>query len=181
MAKYLYSPWASGVTNYEQKNTKLMDKRFFGAAQPQMEVNHSVVSLRYSPGKNILGKITATDRLYILAHCEPGSKAIESGFSGSQLDAAQVAARLKENGLVDRKMAVKLYACSGGRGKLFSPSFAQRLVSALRHAGYKSISVQAYTRTVTQKSKDGDEAHKWALDDKGNTVGRASDFRKTFK
>ncbi len=181
MTTYIYSPWKAAVTNYEQKNTRSMDQRFLGAPQPQMELLNQVVTLRYTPHANILSVVQSTDKLYVLGHCEAGAKSIESGIGEMTLTANELASRLEDNGLREQDMAIKFYACSGGSRKFFSKSFASRLLTALRNLGYQLIKIHAYTRTVTQKKSVGDEFHKWALDNKGKIVGRASDFRKTFK
>ena len=181
MTTYLYSPWKCGVTNYKQKNTTLMDQRFLGAPQPQMEIFKQVKTLRYTPGVQNLSCVQSTDKLYVLAHCEAGAKTIESGIGEVAITANELARRLHENGLRDQDMAIKFYACSGGSKKLFNKSFASRLLTELRKLKYQLIKIHAYTRTVTQKQKDDDKGfHKWALDKKGKIVGRASEFRKTF-
>ena len=181
MTTYLYSPWKCGITNYNQKNTTLMDERFLGAPQPQMKILGQVVTLRYTPGVRTLSCVQSTDKLYVLGHCEAGAKTIESGVGEIALTANELAIRLHENGLRDQAMAIKFYACSGGSGKLFHKSFASRLLTELRKLNYQLIKIHAYTRTVTQKQKVDDKGfHKWALDNKGRIVGRASEFRKTF-
>ena len=157
MTTYLYSPWKCGVTNYKQKNTTSVDKRFLGAPQPQMEILEQVKTLRYTPGAGTLSGVQSTDKLYVLGHCEAGAKSIESGFGGMTLTADELASRLHENGLRDQDMAIKFYACSGGKGKLFSKSFASRLLTALRKLGYQLMKIHAYTRRVTQKQKDDDK------------------------
>lgn len=175
---FLYTPFPGGVTNYDQSDTTMMDVKFFGPAQPVMEKQGKVVRVRYrSRG---LRNVTADDNLYVLGHCAAGVSQLHSG-SNQSITASQLADRLEDDGLEDLDMYIKLYACSGGSGKLFSPSYASRLLSAMRNKGYQNIGIQAYTATVSQRSGKHKRAFPTIFGCLPWFTCRASKKRKNFR
>ena len=163
--------------------------QLLGREQDQLEQKKIVQRKQYSKyNTHNLAVVQSQDKLYVLGHCAAGSAIIASRESGGeQLTAPESANRLESNGLPkNRPLTMKLYSCEGGARGQAQQSFAQRLLRVLRAKdGYSLLRIQAYTKTITHKfkPKEGEfagQVHKWAKDDDGTIVGRASDFRITL-
>ena len=168
-----------------------LSHQLLGREQDQLERKGIVQKKQYQRGaRSNLAGVQSQDKFYLIGHCTAGSTVLASQESGGEMiDAEELTSRLIDNGLPrNRPLTIKLYACEGGARTHAQSSFASQLAKALRQSpGYSMIRVQGYTKTITPKFKPkkgkyrkGDP-HKWAKNDSGKILGRATKFRKTFK
>lgn len=101
--------------------------------------------VRHGDFQQALGFVKDGQTVYIVCHCSPMSDHV-SDNEGNQLSAAQLALRMRLDGLSPGIKRLKLYACSGASGGVYS--FASQLGLELKHAGFHSFTLYAYHTTL---------------------------------
>lgn len=162
MSKIAYVPFADqGLRNYVSTtiNTFNSGRMFDRFKTPP----------RYHGGP-ILRDVGINTQVYVFGHGSPKSDVI-SDNSGNQLTMDELAVQLLSDGLSLAHKVIKLNACNGGTGGL--QSMANKLLMAMRGAGFPAVKVYGYTENLYVKS--------WGSQKHGTSGARAKDIRVKFK
>lgn len=161
----VYSPFAADPTYVPGDGSAANQaKRPLGTS---WEPHAKYLVVRHGDSAQPLRSVSHLTTLYVVAHCSPGSDHV-SDNAGNQLTAAELAERLRQDGLTYSIKRVKLYACSGACPSNHRESFAAELLREMRRVGFAFVQLIGYDKTVSSVGADG---HKQAKEIRYDFVG----------